>query len=348
MTPKALCGIEGPTELSTITAAILSVLAIITTGGNILIIIAVWKNPYKKLKTSFMYVLVNLAVSDLIVGTVTLPTTVVKLILEALHHGNVILPHVSRLSFFVSATASILNLVALFIDRYFAVRKPVKYRQYSKFKNCLMVSFVIWVVAISVSMIYLKVGYIGYLMIFTNTSVIMALVLLTFVYFGVHKSLKKSTERSSKIGNGVATHVKIKTTQGESKRRYTNRKLTRVFLTILISFMACYAPVIIITYILKLCLQCSCVLRHVLRDMQYIFCVANAAVNPFVCTIQLTPFRKALTAIFRRESTRERADIDDNISSVVVPSCDIASASGAYHSPIIEYKKQHCKCLNTF
>ena len=62
------------------------------------------------------------------------------------------------INFFTSATASILSLSVLFMDRYFAVRHPMKYRQYSKCKDRFSVSCIIWVAVILLVLIYLKIG----------------------------------------------------------------------------------------------------------------------------------------------------------------------------------------------
>ena len=84
MAPRSPCAaIWAPKELSYFTAAVSGLLSIVTTGGNTLVCFAVFKDPYKKLRTPFMYFLVNLAVSDLLVGCVTMPTSVVTHTLEA-------------------------------------------------------------------------------------------------------------------------------------------------------------------------------------------------------------------------------------------------------------------------
>ena len=328
MPPKAPCGLKAPKELSAITAAILIIVSIITTTGNTLVIIAVSKDPFKKLRTPFMYVLVNLAISDLLAGTVSLPTTIVSLILEVLEREDATLADVARLSYFISATASILNLTLLFLDRYFAVWSPVKYRKYSTFENCLLVSCITWVASISIPMIYLKIGYISYLAIFADTSVIIALVILVFTYFRIHKVLKRSTRRPSNRNSGAVTDVSSTARKDDNKRQKRERIVTRVFLTILALFTASYIPGIVIIYVLNYCLQCNCLLRHTLRDVQYILAVTNAAVNPFVCTIQLSPFRKALSSIFGRQLENANHEMRNNDNAnPAMPSSDTASTS---------------------
>lgn len=65
-----------PLELSITTSVITILLTIITVPGNLFICVAMARDPNKELRTSFNYLLLNIAVSDLIIGTVTDPLVV--------------------------------------------------------------------------------------------------------------------------------------------------------------------------------------------------------------------------------------------------------------------------------
>ena len=65
--------VQAPFGLSITTAVIVSLLTIVTAPGNLLICIAILKDPNKELKTAFNYLLLNVAISDLIVGLITDP-----------------------------------------------------------------------------------------------------------------------------------------------------------------------------------------------------------------------------------------------------------------------------------
>lgn len=62
-----------PFGLSITTTVITSLLTVITLPGNLLICIAILKDPNKELRTPFNYLLLNVAISDLLVGAVTDP-----------------------------------------------------------------------------------------------------------------------------------------------------------------------------------------------------------------------------------------------------------------------------------
>jgi hypothetical protein len=66
-------GVKAPYGLSITSSVITSLLTVITLPGNLLICIAMLRNPNKELRTTFNYLLLNVAVSDLIIGAITDP-----------------------------------------------------------------------------------------------------------------------------------------------------------------------------------------------------------------------------------------------------------------------------------
>ena len=326
MAKKAPCaGVWAPDELSYFTATVSGILSIVTTGGNLLVIIAVIKDPFKKLRTPFMFFLVSLAISDLLVGCVTMPTSVVTHTLEAHRTKKVVHVRIIQLSYFISANASILNLAALCLDRYFAVAHPMKYRLRMTLHKCLLVSVFIWLLAFSLPMMFFVTGYITYLMIFAHTAVILTLGILIFIYFKVYKTLKLQTQKfafcqgSKVMRSDTEDDGKNEEESKEFSRKRVETKVTRAFLTILVLFSICYIPVIVMIYILQFCPKCNCVFRHVLRDLQFLFAISNSTVNPFVCTIRLKPFRQALIALLKigKKHKMQRYDASNTSESSV-------------------------------
>ena len=110
--------VQAPTQLSYFMAIASLIFAVIITTGNLFIVLSVAIDPYRKLRSPFTYFLVNLAVCDLSVGLITLPISYVTHMAEV--DGKI--PNYLVLSFhistFVSATASVLSLAALCVDRF--------------------------------------------------------------------------------------------------------------------------------------------------------------------------------------------------------------------------------------
>ena len=107
-----------PFATSVTTTTVSVILSIITVPGNLLICWAVLWNPTKNLKTPFYYLVLNLAIADLLVGTVTEPVFVGYHASEALKRPVLGLRWVVYVSYFMSSTASVLSILALAVNRY--------------------------------------------------------------------------------------------------------------------------------------------------------------------------------------------------------------------------------------
>ena len=65
--------VTAPTYLSFLTASCSTLITIVASVGNFLVILAVFLNPNKDLRSSFNYLVVNLSLADLVVGLITAP-----------------------------------------------------------------------------------------------------------------------------------------------------------------------------------------------------------------------------------------------------------------------------------
>ena len=318
MSGSPCSGVAAPTALSYFTAVFSGALSIVTILGNFAVCFAVYKDPYKKLRTPFMYFLVNLSLSDLVVGCITMPTSVATHTMEL--KGTKKKEHVDLvlITYFISATASLLSLAALCVDRYFAVAHPIKYRRNAKFKRCILVSCLIWLVSLTLPFLYFVTGYMIYLMIFAHTGVATSLIILFFSYFKIYKTLRSQKEKFLSIAtiDSTATPSSIEPSNRKQMEKdvKSEQKVTRVFIIILCVFAACYVPVIVMIYILMFCPTCDCTFRHALRDLQFLLALSNSAVNPFICTLRLRPFRIALMKIFRLKSAQDKFAVSSSVS----------------------------------
>ncbi|XP_058813096.1 5-hydroxytryptamine receptor 1-like [Topomyia yanbarensis] len=120
-----------------------------TIVGNVLVCVAVCL--VRKLRRPCNYLLVSLAISDLCVALLVMPTALLYEVLEEWKFGTVFCD--IWVSFDVlSCTASILNLCAISVDRYWAITKPLEYGVKRTPRRMILVIVLVWLVAACISL----------------------------------------------------------------------------------------------------------------------------------------------------------------------------------------------------
>lgn len=126
----------------------LTVIIILTVVGNILVILSVF--TYKPLRIVQNFFIVSLAVADLTVAVLVLPLNVAYSILGRWWFGI----HACKMwltSDVMCCTASILNLCAIALDRYWAITDPINYAQKRTLKRVLVMIAALWVLSLIIS-----------------------------------------------------------------------------------------------------------------------------------------------------------------------------------------------------
>ncbi|KAK7938384.1 hypothetical protein WMY93_001710 [Mugilogobius chulae] len=121
-TMSAVCVNKEQTPILFLICIVLAVLTLVTFFGNLLVIISI--TYFHQLHTLTNYLVLSLAVSDLLVGIIVLPFAT---FLFATPCSPYILCRIK--SFFDSllCCASILNLYCICIERYYAICQPLSY-----------------------------------------------------------------------------------------------------------------------------------------------------------------------------------------------------------------------------
>ncbi|XP_053680437.1 tyramine receptor 1 [Anopheles nili] len=130
------------------TALVLTLIIIITIVGNVLVILSVF--TYKPLRIVQNFFIVSLAVADLTVAILVLPLNVAYSLLGRWEFGI----HVCKMwltSDVLCCTASILNLCAIALDRYWAITDPINYAQKRTLERVLALIAGVWVLSLLIS-----------------------------------------------------------------------------------------------------------------------------------------------------------------------------------------------------
>ncbi|XP_060091151.1 D(3) dopamine receptor [Heteronotia binoei] len=128
------------------------ILIVVIVFGNILVCLAVLKE--RSLQTTTNYLVVSLAVADLLVATLVMPWVVYLEVTGGVWNFSRVYCDIFVTMDVMMCTASILNLCAISIDRYTAVVMPVHYQYSTGPSSCRRVSIMIasvWLLAFAVS-----------------------------------------------------------------------------------------------------------------------------------------------------------------------------------------------------
>lgn len=279
---------SAPQTLSFITSATSSLLMLITVPGNLLICVAVVKDPYKTLRSPFNLFLLNISAADLVVGLAVLPLSIAYHSLEGIGIMYNVLTKALHLSFFISCTASVLGIAALSIDRYVCVTSPVKYRLKLKSLQVKRASLIIWLISLICPFTYLYVDFIIYTFVFANGTLLFTLLVLAFVNHKIYRSLQTQRKQLQTLVDGE----NLKTSLSQRDAR-----VTKTFLFFLGSFLVLTLPPLSFSYVLNFCSSCDCRTIHIFRDLQFVSILFPSSVNPFIYALRLPNFRRAITVI---------------------------------------------------
>ena len=279
---------SAPQTLSFITSAMSSLLMLITVPGNLLICVAVVKDPFKTLRSPFNLFLLNISAADLVVGLAVIPLSIAFHSLEGMGIMYEVLTKALHLSFFISCTASVLGIAALSIDRYVCVTSPMKYRLKLKSLHVKRASLIIWLISVICPFTYLYVDFIIYTFVFANGTLLFTLLVLAFVNHKIYRSLQTQRKQLHTLVDGK--HLKTSLLQRDAR-------VTKTFLLFLGCFLVLTLPPLSFSYVLNFCSSCNCRTIHIFRDLQFVSILFPSSVNPFIYALRLPNFRRAITVI---------------------------------------------------
>ncbi|XP_008941656.1 PREDICTED: D(3) dopamine receptor [Merops nubicus] len=151
------CGADNATETDlppshTYYALCYCILILAIIFGNVLVCLAVLRE--RTLQTTTNYLVVSLAVADLLLATLVMPWVVYLEVTGGVWTFSRVCCDIFVTMDVMMCTASILNLCAISIDRYTAVVRPVQYQYSTGQSSCRRVSLMIvtvWMLAFAVS-----------------------------------------------------------------------------------------------------------------------------------------------------------------------------------------------------
>uniref|UniRef100_A0A673FNY4 5-hydroxytryptamine receptor 1F n=2 Tax=Sinocyclocheilus rhinocerous TaxID=307959 RepID=A0A673FNY4_9TELE len=188
----------------------LSVLAVLTTAMNCLVITAIIVT--RKLHHPANYLICSLAVTDLLVAVLVMPFSIVYIVMNTWVMGEVMC-NIWLIVDITCCTCSILHLAAIAVDRYRAITDAVEYsRKRTSLRAAIMIS-VVWLLSIVVSLppmllrrqeentCIIKHDNIGSALYSTFGAFYIPLILILILYYKIYRAAKTLYNRRASCLN---------------------------------------------------------------------------------------------------------------------------------------------------
>ena len=262
--------------------------------GNSLVILSVWKDPLKKLRSlPSNFILLSMAIADLLVGFVACPSTV---------YWHWVIFHSedrSHLPLLVSSTlmnVSVGHIFLLTVDRFVALLTPLHYKVKVTNKRVSIAAAACWIYFLLfgcafglLQEYYTVMGAIYNIQIFTIFLSI--LVLYMVILCGFHRYSKE-------------TELTDQSTANRQMIFKRERNLWKGTAIVICAFLLCFLPWFISQLITLLCLPCHRNLWFLLlfNALFVIFMYVNSGLNPFLYAWRLPKYRVTFKHLLKKRT----------------------------------------------
>lgn len=282
-------------------------IAIAAVLGNLLVCWAVHYN--RRLRNVTNYFIVSLAIADMMVGLFAIPFA---LLVNAKRPYNRFHLCLFMNSFVVFLTqSSIFCLVAIALDRYFAVTKPLRYRRVATGRRALLIITSTWVLAFFIGMVplfgwhkdptgvvtceFMKVIDMRYMVYFNFFGTVLPpLVIISFVYHQIFQEVQKQVKAISQLVVGSEND----TSKRLAELTLKEARAAKILAIVILIFALCWLPLHLLNTI--------SVLAQGVALPYYLFLIAitlshaNSAMNPFIYAFSNREYRRTFRKLILR------------------------------------------------
>ncbi|KAJ7391579.1 hypothetical protein OS493_017275 [Desmophyllum pertusum] len=269
----------------------LSILSVLIVVSNLCVCLLVYLK--KALRTNTNWLMVSLAVSDILTGGVLLPVYLIE-------------PTSIVTSYLVCMIllSGVANLCAVTYDRYVAIMKPLEYsyRAPKILKRSLILS---WLLSAIYSLLPLfwntdashKI-HTAYMVCLQFIGIVVPYIFITFAYVRMFKQVRRSLAMT-KNRNSFRVH------KNERKQISSDAKVAKVFSIVASAFLLCWLPIIYITTA-KIINRID-IIPDALSIVSLFTVATSSLVNPVIYAFLKPDFKMAIRTCFRRSIPTDTA-----------------------------------------
>ena len=296
-----------------IETSILLLIGLIAIGGNLLVVISIYRNP--SLRTITNYFVLSLAMTDVIFPVAGIPPSVIWSI-ESRYKSDQDVCTLQAVWTLALAYVSIFMIVLMAVNRFVCVCKPQKYKKvFNKVTSLLMISSV-WVISFTLVTLNITDGNSLTLVRFLpreircgiiynaqntlaknvgNTLTVIFLFLpvgtIAYCYFNVFKKIREHKRNIAPASNPNSLGTSIQ-----------EIKVTWTMFGVLIGFCSTWFPTIVVTFYHNICKSYKCTVPRQASMLVPIGGLSSSAINPVIYGAMNTAFRREYKKILRCRS----------------------------------------------
>ena len=283
-----------------------AIIALATSLGNFLLLVVIYRDPLRCLRTPTTSLIANLGVADFFVGAFLGFGRTVEMYF--LYKGHQEPQYLNTFQYFIGALAmfaAVCSIMAMSWDRFVAVTDPINYKNRITVKKVKLYILLIWLNALFLAVLPAAgVRKLDFLFAYCYSHVFVPAIVLTIAYVVVFKTLSKKLGQFKRRGF-------TENPPTETHRNYHHeKKLVFAIFLVLVAFYMCFAPFFVKVHLWFFCSQCDrspafLTYHFISNDILSL----SALIDPLIYACRLQSFRKTFFRVlgFRRNAINESA-----------------------------------------
>ncbi|KAJ7337168.1 Adenosine receptor A2a [Desmophyllum pertusum] len=276
------------------TAAVLLSLSVLTVVLNALVIITIWKDPFRELKGAANCLILNLAVCDLLVG---IPAEFLFGLLHWFPHHYKTVFAVAHTAMCFTCYASALTILGLAVERLIVISSPLRSTYYLTSTYLSLGILTIWIFAGLLAFLP-SLGWDSesYRFFIADAFGLPILILIfccyTRIYFLVRKGLYRDFTTEERRTEQLS--LLTESPQDIEKRKRRERSVAFSVFILVGLFAVCWIPSFVLENINEFCGNC---VRDKLHYVLQASISLHSLANPIAYSLRTAKFRRALWRI---------------------------------------------------
>ena len=260
--------------------------------ANGFLLITIYRDPCRCLRTPYVFLIANLSVADFLVGIVSILRGVE---LTHFYRGLGSLLIVNLVQYFIGAVsilAAVSTLLAMSYERYVAVIKPFQYPHKITNKKAKIAIAIIWINGLIMSVLPIAdVKRENFLLAYCYSHFVIPAFILTAVYVKISRAVARQREELKNVRESLTAANKRKQLEKENR-------MFRAFVFILFIFYVSFVPYFIHVQILYFCSCRNSYAYHVYYYVANEFLTISSIINPFLYAWRLPKFSRSFHSWF--------------------------------------------------